>query len=338
MRRLWPVLVTLLLLPAPGSSQTAETKAAIQEIFRYVKLEPSNLEALRAGQIVEGYHSELDVSKSNLIVILLGKVNAPVNKVADELREELATAKKEKLISAAEIHDDQPFPSVNFEASELEEVKRLLRFKGGDRFNLSATETEHVQQIAEDLKGAQADERLARVSAVYGKIVENRYRRYRESGASGIEPYLRQGGKVSSPAEELRLLEKEVEFLERWSPKIYRALVDYPNTSPDLAHTFHVIKKDVDERPAYALVHQMVDEGDDYFFVHLREYFVGHTYSSSYMVIFLFSYEGGTLAALSTDAFTDKVAGIMSGIAKPIGRGRITATAKPLLVRLQERF
>lgn len=336
MIRLLAVLIFILLLPTPGSTQTAETKAVVQEIFK--ELKSSEVEALGAGEIVVAYQRHYDVSKSDLISIVLGQINAPVDKVADELRKEFVTAADVKALFAAEIHDDQPFPPVKFEASEIKEVEQLLKFKGGDQFNLSAAEIKRIQEVAKTLKGAKADEKLDKVSAVYGEIVENRYRRYRESGLKSIDPYQRRSGKVSSPAKNMRILEDRVEFLVKPSPKIHAALIDYPNTSPDLLHTYRIIKKDVRKRPLYALMHRMVDEGDDYVLVHQREYFAGHTYNGVYILVFLFSHEGGTLAFISTDAFTDKVTGAMSGVAKPIGRGLITGAVKPLLQRLQKKF
>ena len=339
--RLLVVFIALLLVPMLGSSQTPETEAVVQKIFKGLELKPSELRSLRAGEIVVAYKRDYDVSRSNIVSVLLAQINGPVDRVADELRKEFAKEASVKATLVADIHEDQPFPPVKFEASEIQEVDQLLKFKGGDRFNLSAAEIKRIQEVAKNLKGAKTDEKLDKVSAVYGEILENRYRLYRESGLKSIAPYQRNRGRVSSPAKNMRILEERIEFAVKPNPKMHAALIDYPNTSPDLVHTFRLIKRDVRKRPVYALMHRMVDEGDvgdDFVLIHQREYFAGHTYNGVYILVFLLSHEGGTLAFLSTDAFTDRVTGAMSGVAKPIGRGLITGAARPLLQRLQKKF
>ena len=64
---------------------------------------------------------------------------------------------------------------------------------------------------------------------------------------------------------------------------------------------------------------------------------MGHSYNSLVTAILLLPYEGGTLMGISTDAFTDRVTGFASVLAKPIGRSKMKAAVMPIVLRVKAR-
>jgi hypothetical protein len=328
---------SLIMITAPALGQTATQEAMIEEIFALANLDGDDLAALRSGQIVLGdteIIEEFEVSETNLLAALFARVDAPLQETAAGFERALDTATREDALYVASLKPDQPFPQIGFDASEKRELRRLLRYTGGGEFNLSEAEIARVQALSEDINRLD-ESSMARVSALYRDILDRRFRRYLEEGVSGIDDYYRKPGVLSSPSEELTKIETEAAILEKYCTNLYREIIRYPEGQKKVDHGYRVVKKMINKRPAFVLVHRAVDATDQYIFVAQREYFVGHTYNSLFALVLMLPWEGGTLVILTTDSFTDKVAGFASRIAKPIGRKRVRAAVMPLLVSLK---
>lgn len=317
--------------------QTATQEAMIEEIFALANLNEGDLSALRSGQIVLGdtdIIEEFEVSDANLLAVLFARVDAPLQETAAGLERALDTATREENLYAASLQPGEKFPEIGFDASEKHEVQRLLSYRRGGAFNLSEGEIARLQALSETVD--RLDETaMARVSSLYRDILAQRFRSYLAEGVGGIAHYYRKPGVFSSPAEELTKIETEAAVLQKYCGRLYREIIRYPEGQQNLDHSYRVVKKLINKRPAFVLVHRAVDASDRYVFVAQREFFVGHTYNSLFALVLMLPWEGGTLVVLTTDSFTDKVAGFASRIAKPIGRQRVTAAVMPVLVSLK---
>jgi hypothetical protein len=327
----------LILITTPALGQTATQEAMIEEIFALANLSEDDLAALRSGQIVLGdteIIEEFEVSDTNLLAVLFSRVDAPLQETAAGLERALDTATREQDLYVAPLQAGEAFPQIGFDVSEKRELQRLLSYRGGGAFNLSEAEITRVQALSDDINRLD-ESSMVRVSALYRDILDKRFRGYLEEGVAGIDDYYRKPGVLSSPAEELTKIETEAAILEKYCTNLYREIIRYPEGQKKVDHSYRVVKKLINKRPAFVLVHRAVDATNQYIFVAQREFYVGHTYNSLFALVLMLPWEGGTLVILTTDSFTDKVAGFASRIAKPIGRKRVTAAVMPLLVSLK---
>jgi hypothetical protein len=212
---------------------------------------------------------------------------------------------------------------IAYTASEMDEVKRLLKVKPSDTFNLSSEEIASLRTRLGKLDGK--DPAATEVaSKAYREVLAGRLGAYLAKGVDGITPYDR-GGKKISPAKELKAVYKQAEpFLSEHFPAFKTALSEFPKgRSPDISSKLYWVKREVEGRPAFILAHQMVEAGDGYVLMSHRQFFVGHTYDSLQVVALALPVEGGSAVFYVNSAFTDKVTGFFSGVAHSVGQGRI---------------
>ncbi len=217
----------------------------------------------------------------------------------------------------------EQFGKVAFTESEMAEVKRLLKVKPGDTFNLSSEEIAALSARFEKLDGkdpAAADA----ISEAYREVLAGRLGAYLGKGLDGIAPY-DHGGKSFSAATGLRAVYKQAEpFLSEHFPVFRTVLADFPKSQPEeISSKIYWMKRVVEKRPAFILAHQLVETGDDYILMGHRQFFVGHTYDSLQVIALALPVEGGTAVFYVNSAFTDKVTGFFSGVAHSVGQGRM---------------
>ena len=215
------------------------------------------------------------------------------------------------------------FAKVAYAASETAEVKRLLKVKPGDTFNLSSEEIAALRTQLGKLDGKDPAAAEA-ASKAYREVLAGRLSAYLAKGLDGIAPY-DHGGKTFSAAKGLRAVDKQVEpFLSEHFPAFKKALVEFPEgQSPDISSKIYWMKREVEGRPAFILAHQMVEAGDDYVLMSHRQFFVGHTYDSLQVIALALPVQGGSAVFYVNSAFTDKVTGFFSGVAHSVGQGRM---------------
>jgi hypothetical protein len=93
--------------------------------------------------------------------------------------------------------------------------------------------------------------------------------------------------------------------------------------APEVSSQIYWVKRDVEGRPAFILAHQLVQAGEDYLLMSQRQFFVGHTYDSLQVVALALPGEEGAASFYVNSAFTDKITGFMSGVARSVGQGRV---------------
>lgn len=208
------------------------------------------------------------------------------------------------------------FARVGFTESEAKEVERLLDFRGGSELNLSKQEI----QTFRDLDGSN----LKTVNDSYRQLLAERLESYLEKGPAGVAPYERKKGQAK-PGEELTIAANNSPMLQRRVPDFYAYLTDPDAASQRIEDRYYWTKHEVQERPAFSLIHWMidVDPNYDYAFLAEREFFAGHTYNSMTVYFGLFPFGDDVMVFYLNRTFTDRVAGFGSGLAHKIGRGRM---------------
>jgi len=217
----------------------------------------------------------------------------------------------------------EQFGEVAFTASEMAEVKRLLKVKPSDTFNLSSEEIATLRDSLGKLDGKDPTAAEA-ASKAYREVLAGRLSAYVAKGLDGIAPY-DHGGKTFSAAKGLRAVYKQAEpFLTEHFPAFGAALAEFPDSQQaEISSKIYWMKRTVEGRPAFILAHQMVEAGDDYILMSHRQFFVGHTYDSLQVIALALPVQGGTAVFYVNSAFTDKVTGFFSGVAHSVGQGRL---------------
>lgn len=220
-------------------------------------------------------------------------------------------------------NDETAWAQLRFEDSERKEAERLLAFRGGSDFNLSRDEIESLKAETKGIR-AESDDMPDKVSAVYRGLLMDRHQAYLARGLSGVAAY-QQGGTTLHPAKELSAsVAQAKDFLTTFFPAFWAAFSGFPEAQdPEILNKFFWIKREVEGRPAFVLVHEMVTGGTDHILLTRREHFVGHTYESLQVVALALPVEGGSALFYVNSAFTDQITGFFSGVAQSVGQDRM---------------
>ncbi|TVR95544.1 MAG: hypothetical protein EA406_13805, partial [Rhodospirillales bacterium] len=203
--------------------------------------------------------------------------------------------------------DDDTWRGVGFSGAEHGEISRLLEVRPGSDFNLSNAE---IDAIRGRLRGITTDshDAPAAVSEAYRDILIARFAAYRDGGVDAVAPYARGGGSVAEPAAELRTGPiHEMPALRA----LAAAFADRPEAAGDdgVEHTFAWVRRTVQDRPVFALLHQVTVPGDDHCLVGQRQFFVGHSFNTLQSATLLMRADRGTLVLIVNATTTDQITG-----------------------------
>ncbi len=322
-------LVSLYAASATGQTVVQGKPLSAEYLIEKAQVSEEMIESLLAGDIVSGVAP--DVTDDNLIAVLFAWYPASISETVETLMRLVNRSGEGQLLASYELAAEARFPDVGFDDSELDEVKALLRFSGGDQFQLSAAEIAVFQQLGKQYGRDTAAARAA-VSSAYRDMLEGRYRSYLAAGLGGMDTYKGKGRTVIDPAAGLQAIVDDIREIEEYYPVFYRNMANFPDSPEGVEHDFFLEKKLVQDRPSFVLIHRMLEIAQDHALVVAREFYVGHTYESMQVAVVILPYKDGTLVTMGTDTFTDRVAGFGSGIAKPIGRRKVAEAVKPILI------
>lgn len=217
-----------------------------------------------------------------------------------------------------------------------DEAEELLKAEAGGKFNLSTEEIASLAALKDSLQSADKKAITQAVSQRYREILLQRYQAYRQNGLVGIAPYARDGGQAD-PATELRTAaEKGAPILKTYSPEIYQAWLNYPQSVPaDVAERFSWQNRTVEDRPTITLTHRLIQTSEAGALVLVRQFYVGHSYNASQLVAGCLPYRDGAIVFYGMRSSTDQVAGVGSGLKHSIGRDRMKAEMVKQLQRLR---
>jgi hypothetical protein len=231
--------------------------------------------------------------------------------------------------------DADAFKRFDFKFKQSDEAKGLLNAAANDRFNLSTDEIQSFAPLKKNLAAADNTALIAGVTQHYREILLQRWQTYRKGGLSGIAPYARHGPEAS-PAKELRTATISSKLLSRYYPDLYQAWLNYPATLPAGAEEqFYWLNRKVEDRPTAILGHRVLQTSDAGSVILARQFFVGHSYNSSHLIVGCLPYRNGSVVFYAHRTSTDQVAGMGSSLKHSIGREQMKDQMVKNLERLR---
>ena len=268
-------------------------------------------QALVSGRLLSSVDGRLEVVEAELVAAQFMYLPLGVDRIAQFLTGDRPF--RYGVRAAQELIE--PTDEVNIVAFHEKEMARLAKAKPGDAFNFSRSEYAKLSE-QEGVDGIR----------VLNDILTQRHRAYRASGLDGVEGYQRSRKHSVDTGATLRTAVEDMELLERHFPEFRHALLEHPQSGEGVRHRFFAVEKKVEGRPQYVLVHWMIDARENYVLLAQRHFYVSHTYDTLQIVVGCLPYQSGTLVMMMNQTFTEKVAGMASGIAHKIGRKRVAET------------
>ena len=297
---------------------------SFDEVAQIMGYSDEQKKALMRGEIVA---TDLERTREDQLYAAVGtRLDEPLATLAENARQgvniESDPGTEAFGVLSAEGYREE-LEAVVFPESARREINRLLKVEADGTFNLSKQEVEALRAALKDVNSGDPGAAAA-VSKAYQDVLAGRVEAYLAKGVDGIPDY-DHGGDSLKPGDQLQMMEKRSEdFFEEYYPEFGRAVAEFPNNQPDaVVNRLYWIRRDVEGRPAFVLAHQMVQEGEDYVLLSQRQFFVGHTYQSLQAYALLLPLENGSALFFLNSAFTDKVAGLFSGVAQSVGQGRL---------------
>jgi hypothetical protein len=311
----------LVVLAAPAGA--AEPMSASQ-VAQALGFDRAAEQKLLAGEIVTAEREETTAKQLAVSIGML--VKGDPDALATAVLDGQTLKANPAILGFGKIDPEAPaagLAGVAYTAGEVDEIRKLLKAKAGDEFNLSADELAALRKVTSQLDPKQAGDPVVveAVNEAYRSILLGRLEAYLARGVAGIAPYQRDG-EVSDPAEELRAAAEASQLLERAAPDMYRGLLDYPEHQPaDVEHAFFWVKEVANDRPVFSLNHRMLQRRPDGLLLLSRTFYAGHSFNASLSGAGALPVEGGNAVFYTNRTASDQVAGFMQGMRHEMGRG-----------------
>jgi len=313
-----------LVLPAALAAAQDSSLPTVEDVMSGLGYTDQDRAALQSGNIVAAdverdRDDQLIASVAVFLPVTVEELLAGVRS-GDGLRADLGAPAVGVLGSDSNPADWQ---GLAFTDADRDEATKLLGFKGGSDFNLAEDEIAALQSKLDGVT-ARSDDMLDKVSAAYREILVARHDAYVQSGLDGVADY-KQGGTTLEPSAQLADVAAQAkDFLSQHFPDFWNAFSNYPEAqSDDIASSFYWLKRQVEGRPDFVLMHEMSTGTEDYTLMTRREYFVGHTYESLQVVAVALPVENGSAVFYVNAAFTDQITGFIGGVASSVGQVRM---------------
>jgi hypothetical protein len=297
--------------------------SSVDGIITAFKFDQDQLDSLNKGEIVAFEVDE--ASKKELAVGLSVYLAAPPEKLVAFFKQgDLATIDPDVVIYRQIVESDtNPFKDFMFTPEQSDEARDLLTVTTGGRFNLSAGEIKSFAALQKDSAGWSEADLIAAVSRHYQQILLQRLEAYRKRGLAGIAPYAREATE-SNPADELRSAAAGSQLLTHFSPALQQFWLNYPAPLPPRAEErFFWLNREVDGRPAAILSHRALLSSSTASVIITRQFFVGHSYNSSHLIVGCLPYRDGSIVFYTHRTSTDQVTGLGNRLKRSIGRERM---------------
>ncbi len=307
------IISTLLGLLSAGLAQAATPTG--EEILEGLNASPKEITRLDQGGVVNFSGESWEQTKRELAADSVVVINKPLKDVLEKTLDDASLVPANKVLDSGDIQTLEDFSVIAFTADDrdIKEAERILSAQTGKDLNLSKDEIAKIQSRAAKLKRDTPDtERLAVASDAMRDILISRYQAYQEKGLAGIEPYARSSKKSVSVGDELRLTTEMHTPIEEFFPEYYATLVNYPENADCCEHRFYWLKVKMVKRPAWALVHRITLQGDDFALVTERYFYTTHSLNSLQITVAWLPYgDGSTYLGLATSASADILSGFI---------------------------
>jgi hypothetical protein len=294
---------------ALASTAGGEETSLAEPAFEHLQISAEQRRRLLRHEVVA--YPVVETAERELAVGLAVFVAAPLADVAESLEAGDLLA-HDATISG---HGREALPAVLFTDKERGEAESLLDVAPGTRFNLSLAEIEA-------LRSRRPSSAAPPASDGYRKVLRDRWEAYERGGLGAMAPYAR-AGSFTDPAAQLRLALADAERVVRDGPRLREALARFPAAQPaGVVNRVHWIKRRVQRRPQWSLLHQMIMSGPD-LVVHVERYFyVGHSYNAAQILTGAFAYGTGAVVFATSRFSTDEVLGCATRCARGWRRWR----------------
>lgn len=216
--------------------------------------------------------------------------------------------------------DKDSFHDFRFIPDQIEEVNELLSAKVGYKFNLSEEEIKSLNALKEKSVYWDKPQLIEAASLHYQEILLKRLQEYQKQGLKGIKPYARKNG-AADPAQELAIAAKTSKWLKKFPSSIQKIWINYPVPFlPGMEEHFTWFNREIEGRPTAILSHRVLFSSDRNALILSRQFFVGHTYNSSQLLIGCLPYHNGSVVFYVHRTSTDRVAGTGQKLKHTIGR------------------
>lgn len=223
------------------------------------------------------------------------------------------------------------FAKLTLQPDAEKRAQEYVNAKPGGPLNLSSEEIERLGALGSSA-GVAAVEQAVR-SALLARLTS-----YQAKGLAGIAPYARAGGKLRSPADELRSATQAAKQLQSKAPNAYRLLLDYPTSKPPgTEETYRWSHYRAHGTPTIALTHGLyVPEGDAWV-VAQRQFHVSSGYNCEQAIGGLFPTQKGTVVFYTNRTSTDQVEGFGGSAKRSIGSELLASQLHALYEKIQAR-
>jgi hypothetical protein len=316
----------------PTAPPSAPALPTVEEVAKKLGFNEGEIEQIKDGQIINTDLKE--GSDKELAGVVAGFFNKPVKDVvvASMLGKMLENDRNIQAFHAWSPDDsaDEAFAEfVGMTQTEIAEARIFANASPGSKLNLSTADIALFQGVFPSPTAENVPLRA---------MLKARYEAYQQGGLQAITPYARGAKKTSSPAEELTQAIKEsipAESLQDY----FKSLLRYPATPlPDVSHRFYWFKREVDGRPTFILADRASRRTETATVLSEVQYYVGHSYNSSFITSGCLAVEGGTLAFCINRTFTDQVDGWGSGLKRNLGRAQMFFEVQAGFSRMREQF
>lgn len=211
------------------------------------------------------------------------------------------------------------FAKLTLRPDPQKQAKAFLEARPGEDLNLSKEEIAAFQKLG---SGASTQE----VEAQVREMLLARLQAYRQKGLAGIAPYARGDGETRSPADDLRSATKALKALEKYLPRTYQYLLDYPQGEPaGTEELFRWSQISAHGEPTLVLTHNVyIPEGDAWVGMQ-RQFYVSTGYNCEQATAAFLPVKGGTAVFYGNRTSTDQVMGFGGGAKRSLG-GKVLAS------------
>ncbi len=305
--------ILVLILNCSIFSAQARTTLHLQEVIQQLGILQQDLVNLEQGKTVSFKVSENDEKELAAGVAIY--IPSTPSKIVEFIKDRGMASVDTEVISQSVISPQATLDTFKKSGLKLDnkEEEELFSAKPGDKFNLSTQELKMLQTANPVQPGS--------VSQTYGKILFQRWQTYRKEGLQGIAAYDRGADSFSYPGRELRTATLNNKVLVNHFPELYQIWLNYPVALPiEVEERFFLINRQVENRPTAVLLHRIILAEDTGGIIISRQFYVGHSYNSSQLIIGCLPYRTGSLLFYTNRTFTDQVTGLGSSLKRSIGR------------------
>jgi hypothetical protein len=323
----------LALLAAPNASgQTGDGARFTGELMRYLGLDPTRrLPELEKGAVV---HNGVPGQEK-----LAGEIVAAGAMLL--VREKDASAVVEAFLDSETfrlVHQVKRYQALRpgagdgpaFAELPLPDSKRIAEIVEAPRrsLNLSVPEGDQLARLdpaAPDLGG--------RARAVLSGILGARLRAYAARGLGGVEPYVRESGKVVDPRVELRSALASLSFVHAAFPRVLDRLA-----AADPECSYYWMERSVEREQVLVLSAELRARGAASALGADIHFYASSEYNSMLTLVGVIPYADASLVFAVNHTFTDQVTGLGSSVRRSIGRNLVASQLAQQLEETRKRL